>query len=72
MFSKGRFPPIVKAQMASLLSTGVDFLVTISCVEVQHSWYLLATVLGNAAGGITNFYLGRPFVFHASQQSTPV
>lgn len=71
MFSKVRFPRLVKAQVASLLSTGVDFLVTITCVEVLHSWYLLATVLGNAAGGITNFYLGRYFVFQAAQQRTP-
>jgi putative flippase GtrA len=56
---------LVKAQAASLAGTIVDFLVTITCVEVLHSWYLLATVLGNAAGGITNFYL----VFQASQHS---
>jgi putative flippase GtrA len=70
MFSKMRFPRLVKAQVASLLGTGVDFLVTISCVEVLHSWYVLATVLGNVAGGITNFHLGRHFVFHASQASS--
>jgi putative flippase GtrA len=71
MLFKVRFPRLVKAQVASLLGTGADFLVTITCVEVLHSWYLLATVLGNVAGGITNFYLGRYFVFHASQESTP-
>jgi hypothetical protein len=37
MFSKMRFLPLVKAQMASLLGTGIDFLVTIICVEVQHN-----------------------------------
>ena len=71
MFSNVRFPRLAKAQLASLLGTGVDFLVTIFCVEALHSWYLLATVLGNAAGGVTNFYLGRHFVFHAAQESTP-
>jgi putative flippase GtrA len=60
---------LIKAQAASLAGTIVDFLVTITCVEVLHSWYLLATVLGNAAGGITNFYLGRYLVFQASQHS---
>ena len=59
---------LVKAQAASLAGTAVDFLVTIFCVEVLHSWYLLATMLGNAAGGTTNFYLGRYLVFQASQQ----
>lgn len=60
---------LVKAQAASLAGTVVDFLVTIFCVEVLHSWVLLATVLGNVAGGITNFYLGRYFVFKAADQS---
>ena len=60
----------MKAQAASLAGTGVDFLVTIVCVEVLHSWYLLATVLGNGAGGLANFYLGRHFVFRAARQSS--
>ena len=62
------YPRLVKAQAASLAGTVVDFLVTICCVELLHSWYLLATMLGNAAGGTTNFYLGRYLVFQASQQ----
>ncbi|WP_198172486.1 GtrA family protein [Hymenobacter ginkgonis] len=60
---------LVKAQAASLAGTVVDFLVTIFCVEILHSWILLATVLGNTAGGITNFYLGRYFVFKAAEQN---
>ena len=64
------YPRLVKAQVASLASTAIDFLVTIFCVEVLHSWYLLATILGNVAGGVTNFYLGRYYVFKASQQRT--
>lgn len=62
-----RFPRLVKAQVVSLTSTAVDFLVTIGCVEGLHVWYLTATVLGNTAGGITNFYLGRHLVFRATQ-----
>lgn len=53
------------------MATVVDFLVTIGCVEGLHAWYLLATVLGNTAGGITNFYLGRHFVFHAAGPGHP-
>ena len=52
-----------------MAATVVDFLVTIICVELLHSWYLAATVLGNTAGGITNFCLGRYFVFEATQQN---
>lgn len=58
--------------MASLAATVVDFLVTIGGVEVLHSWYLAATVLGNVAGGITNFCLGRYFVFDATRQDVRV
>ncbi len=62
-----RYPRLVKAQAASLAGTAVDFLVTIGCVEALHVWYLTATILGNTAGGITNFYLGRHMVFQAAQ-----
>lgn len=58
----------LKAQAAAAAGTGVDFLITIACMEVLHSWYLLATVLGNAAGGLINFYLGRLYVFQAPHQ----
>lgn len=63
-----RYPRLVKAQAASLAGTVVDFLVTIGCVELLHSWYLVATVLGSMAGGITNFALGRYLVFEAAEQ----
>ncbi|MEJ7664655.1 MAG: GtrA family protein [Hymenobacter sp.] len=55
----------LRAQAAAATGTAVDFLVTIALVEGLHSWYLLATALGNAAGGLVNFYLGRHYVFQA-------
>lgn len=66
-----RWPRLVKAQAAAAAGTAVDFLVTVAGVEVFHCWYLAATVLGNAAGGLTNFTLGRYLVFHAARQSAP-
>ena len=63
-----RTPRFLKAQAASAAGTALDFLVTIVCVEVFHSWYLLGTALGNAAGGLTNFYLGRYLVFKVPEQ----
>ena len=63
-----RYARLLKAQAAAATGTAVDFLVTIGCVEGLHCWYLLATALGNAAGGLTNFYLGRHLVFKAAQQ----
>ena len=58
-----------KAQAASLAGTAVDFLVTIGCVEALHVWYLPATMLGNVAGGFTNFCLGRYLVFKVTNQN---
>ncbi|MFD1467110.1 GtrA family protein [Hymenobacter caeli] len=65
-----RYPRLVKAQAAAAAGTAVDFLVTIAGVEALHVWYLAATAAGNAAGGLTNFYLGKHFVFDAARQST--
>ena len=66
-----RCPRLLKAQAAALAGTAVDFLATIAGVEVFHCWVLAATVLGSAAGGTTNFCLGRYFVFHAARQGAP-
>lgn len=62
-----RYPRFLKAQAASLAGTVVDFLVTIGCVEGLHVWPVAATMLGNTAGGGTNFYLGRHHVFQVAQ-----
>lgn len=66
-----RCPRLIKAQAAAAAGTAVDFLVTIAGVEVFHCWYLVATVPGNTAGGLANFYPGRYLVFRAAQQSAP-
>jgi putative flippase GtrA len=63
-----RYPRFLKAQAASLAGSAVDFLVTIGLVEGLHVWPVAATMLGNVAGGITNFYLGRHHVFKVSHQ----
>jgi len=66
-----RYVQLLRAQAAAAAGTAVDFLVTIACVEWLHRWYVLAMVLGNVAGGITNFYLNRHLVFRATQQRAP-
>ena len=66
-----RYVRFLKAQAASFAGTVADFSLTVLCVELLHVWYLPATVLGNAAGGITNFWLGRRFVFRATGQPAP-
>ncbi|MBS1915623.1 MAG: GtrA family protein [Bacteroidetes bacterium] len=54
-----------KAQAASITATVVDFLATIILVEVFHCWYLLGSIIGTVAGGITHFMLSRNWVFNA-------
>ena len=56
----------IKAQAASLTGSAVDFLVTIVCVEGLRLGPVLASALGNVAGGCANFYLGRHHVFEVS------
>ncbi|GAB3817762.1 GtrA family protein [Pontibacter rugosus] len=61
----------IKAQAASLVASGVDFLVTILAVELFGLWYVAATVMGTVTGGITHFSLGRTWVFNASHKTIP-
>ncbi len=57
----------IKAQVASFLSTIVDFGITIFLTEACGIWYLLSTSTGSVAGGITNFLIGRKWVFKVAQ-----
>ncbi len=59
----------LKAQVSSLLSTAVDFLITIILKEFFGVWYLVASVTGTICGGITNFLLGRIWVFSSKQKA---
>lgn len=61
----------LKSQAASFMGSAVDFLVTILGVELLGWWYVAATVTGSISGGITNFTLGRNWVFQASRNTIP-
>lgn len=61
----------VKAQAASLAATIVDFSVFIILTERLNCWYLAASITGTISGGITNFLLGRVWVFDATQGKVP-
>ncbi len=62
--------------MASLLATGVDFLMTLLLVWVMkglfgpvqtgNTWYV-SSALGNISGGITYFLISRNWVFRAGE-----
>jgi putative flippase GtrA len=55
----------IKAQTSSIISTLIDFSVTIIFKEFFQFWYLIASIAGTFAGGATNFALGRHWVFDA-------
>lgn len=61
----------VKAQAASLSATLVDFSVFLLLTEIFNCWYLAASITGTISGGITNFMLGRMWVFNARDGRIP-
>jgi putative flippase GtrA len=50
-------------QLGAMGATAVDFATMIACVEILHLVPTLATAIGAALGGITNFALGRAWIF---------
>ncbi|RFM27620.1 GtrA family protein [Deminuibacter soli] len=63
----------LKAQVASLTGSLVDFLTFLLAKNVVGVHYLHASIYGNVMGAITNFCMGRIWVFEARQkQAAPV
>lgn len=52
-----------KAQIASSIASMVDYFITILFVEMLGFWYLAGSTTGTIIGGITNFFIGRHWVF---------
>jgi putative flippase GtrA len=52
-------------QIASIVATGVDYVVMIACVSLIGLSPVWGTVLGALCGAITSFTLGRQWVFGA-------
>lgn len=61
----------VKAQASSFISTAVDYLITFVCDHFFHLKFIYSNLTGTISGGITNFLLGRIWVFHARQKKAP-
>lgn len=60
---------IGRHQLASVVCTGVDFGVMVLAVESVGLRPFLATLLGALCGGITNFHLGRRWIFEAHEDA---
>lgn len=57
----------LKAQASSLISTGVDFLVTFILKSILGTWFFAASIIGTVCGGVVNFLLGRNWVFSSKE-----
>jgi putative flippase GtrA len=60
----------IKVQAASIIGSLADYLTTIILVELFGSWYVLANLIGNIAGGILQFTISRYWVFKAGKNDT--
>lgn len=58
---------LIKAQVASITATLIDFLLTRVFTEVFGIWYLFSSTLGSSTGGYVNFLLGRLWVFNVGK-----
>lgn len=61
------FQSFIRAQLAAFTGSAVDFLAFLFFSEVLNIWYVYATALGALLGAITNFLLGRYWVFLATE-----
>jgi putative flippase GtrA len=55
----------LKANMASLVASGSDFLMTVLLVQWCKADVVVAAVMGTITGGVINFLIGRHWVFQA-------
>jgi putative flippase GtrA len=51
------------AQIAAFIGTAVDFGVVIFLTEFFGIWYVISNAIGATYGAVTNFFLGRNWVF---------
>jgi putative flippase GtrA len=58
-----------KAQIASLIASIIDYWCTVMLVELVGFWYVWASAIGTVIGGITNFSLGRHWVFRRREKA---
>ena len=59
----------LKANLASLIASFFDYVLTILAVQIFGMNVVLASFAGNVFGGIVNFMLGRNWVFTAKESS---
>jgi putative flippase GtrA len=61
-----------RAQIASLVASLVDFWVTIFLKEALGFWYVWSSATGTILGGVTNFSMGRKWVFKSYSRQAEI
>ncbi|WP_245871973.1 GtrA family protein [Dysgonomonas massiliensis] len=67
--NKKGFFTFLRAQFSSQVSSWLDFLVSILCVNLFGMYYGLSTMLGNISGGLLNCFINYKWTFKAQGQS---
>lgn len=62
--------PFLRHQAGAMAATVVDYSVMITLVSLGGAAPALGTAAGAACGGVTNFFLGRRWVFRATSYRT--
>lgn len=57
----------LSAQVAAFIGTAVDFGMVVFLTEIFGIWYVVSNAVGAMCGAVTNFFLGRNWVFSATQ-----
>lgn len=68
---KSGFFTFLRAQFSSQISSQVDFLVSILCVNVFGIFYGLATLIGNVTGGLLNCFINYKWTFKSKGLYVP-
>ena len=55
----------LKANVASLIASGFDWMVTVFVVSFFHIDEVIGSIIGTVCGGILNFLIGRNWVFQS-------
>jgi putative flippase GtrA len=59
----------VRHHASSLAAAIVDFGIMVACVEALHARPVPATVAGAACGAVTNFFLGRYWIYQQRESA---
>jgi len=57
----------LKANVASLIASLCDYLITILAVDALHFKIVAGSITGTTCGGIINFLIGRNWAFNAQK-----